>query len=373
MQIYGSKELLKDVHDNDLCIGCGACVNLCPYFKNYRGKTTMLFDCTLAQGRCYAHCPKAEVDLGELSQTIWGKDYDGSPMGTFRSMQASRAGGMARKGRFQGGGTVTALMQFCLQEGVINGAVLTDRSGTDLLPCRATSVEEITKCAGSKFMAAPTLALLNRSVEDGFTRLGVVGTPCQMTAVAQMRANFLKKADFVDPVNITVGLFCNWCLDPRRLAGFLSDRLDISKIKRMDIPPPPAKVMIIESDKDKIEIPLEEIKPMIPATCFICPDLTSEWSDLSVGMFEGRPGWNTLVIRSEKGAEVAEAAVRAKFLEMETIPEKNRDRLARAAADKKERAFRMLARKGLINSRPDAGRSALRIPAETLKNMIDAE
>lgn len=45
MQIFGPSELLEDVHKEDLCIGCGACVNLCPYFKNYRGKTAMLFPC----------------------------------------------------------------------------------------------------------------------------------------------------------------------------------------------------------------------------------------------------------------------------------------------------------------------------------------
>ncbi|MBT3226985.1 MAG: 4Fe-4S binding protein [Deltaproteobacteria bacterium] len=28
-----------------LCIGCGMCVNLCPYFKNYKGKTSMVFSC----------------------------------------------------------------------------------------------------------------------------------------------------------------------------------------------------------------------------------------------------------------------------------------------------------------------------------------
>ena len=34
-QILGASELIEDVHKRELCIGCGACVELCPYFKNF--------------------------------------------------------------------------------------------------------------------------------------------------------------------------------------------------------------------------------------------------------------------------------------------------------------------------------------------------
>ena len=60
MHVFGSSELIEDVLNKDLCIGCGACVELCPYFKNHKGKTAMLFGCTLSQGRCFAFCPKAK-------------------------------------------------------------------------------------------------------------------------------------------------------------------------------------------------------------------------------------------------------------------------------------------------------------------------
>ena len=34
MQVYGPCELIEDVLKKELCVGCGACVDLCPYFKN---------------------------------------------------------------------------------------------------------------------------------------------------------------------------------------------------------------------------------------------------------------------------------------------------------------------------------------------------
>jgi ferredoxin len=85
-QIFGAAELMEDVHNRELCIGCGGCVDLCPYFRNYKGRTSQLFPCTLEQGRCFAYCPKAEVDLNELTRKIRRVDYDGSPLGVYRKV-----------------------------------------------------------------------------------------------------------------------------------------------------------------------------------------------------------------------------------------------------------------------------------------------
>jgi coenzyme F420 hydrogenase subunit beta len=369
VQVLGSQELLEDVFEKDLCIGCGACVDLCPYFKNHKGKTSQLFPCDLSKGRCYAYCPKAEVNLDELSNQIWGVPYDGSPLGNYRMVLAARAGKMMKDGCFQSGGTVSALITFALKNKLIEAAALTDREGLNPVPRLVTSVNEVVTCASSKFMASPTLSTINAAAREGYTRLGVVGTPCQLTAIAQMRINPVKKEDFVDPVALTVGLFCNWSLDTRQLMTLLSEKLDIAAIRGMDIPPPPANIMVLETDSSKVEIPLSEIKPLIPHTCFICLDMTSEFSDISVGMFEGRPGWNTLIIRSQKGAELVAQASRKGFLETEDTPEKNLKHLSKAALDKKERALRTLERRGLINNQ-EGRRSAVRIPTQIVQKIL---
>ena len=85
MQIFGSRELLEAVLKKDLCIGCGACVELCPYFKTYKGKSAMLFPCTLSRGQCFAFCPKrniqvenpvAVLDQEEAKKFLLGKAED---------------------------------------------------------------------------------------------------------------------------------------------------------------------------------------------------------------------------------------------------------------------------------------------------------
>jgi coenzyme F420 hydrogenase subunit beta len=189
MHVYGPSELIEDVLSRDLCVGCGACVELCPYFKNYKGKTAMLFPCTLSQGRCFAFCPKAEVDLDVLATRFWNAPYDGTPLGKYRNVFMARAGEKMEKASFQAGGTVSALMTLALNEGLIDAAALTDREDMVAVPRLITRAEDVSGCAGSKFMATPTLSVINQGVILGYERMGVVGTPCQLTALAQMKTN----------------------------------------------------------------------------------------------------------------------------------------------------------------------------------------
>ncbi len=370
MQIFGPNELLEDVHKADLCIGCGACVDLCPYFKNYKGKTAMLFPCTLSEGRCYAACPKAELDMDELSTLFFKRPYDGSALGSYRDVRVAQAGaGMADTG-FQAGGTVSALMTFALKTGMIDAGVLTDHKDMVPVPGLVTRPEEVARYAMSKYMAAPTLAGLNQGAREGYRRMGVVGTPCQVTAVTKMRSNPLKRDDFVDPVALVVGLFCTWALDTRKLIAFLSERVDISRIRKTDIPPPPAEVFVVDTGDEIVEIPLDQIRPLVPKTCHVCPDMTSEWADLSVGVMEGAPDWNTVIVRTQKGEELVQAASEAGFVVLDKIPQQSLDHLSFAAANKKKRALTRAREEGILNSPPEGKRAALRIPEEVVEAII---
>jgi len=370
MNIYGPEALLRDVHERGLCVGCGACVDLCPYFRNHKGKTAMLFPCDMPRGRCHAHCPKAEVDFDALSLQMWGKPYAGSPIGRYRRAIAAKAGKKMPDGPFQVGGVVSAIMAFSLTVDRIDAAVLTDRK--DLVPTAglATRPDEVFSFATSKYTAAPTIAALNRGIDKGFSRMGVVGTPCQITAVSQLRLNPLEIPDFIDPVGLTVGLFCNWALDTRKLIGLLSDRVDVGKILKMDIPPPPADIFEIETEDGRIEIPLDDIRSMIPEGCRICPDMTSEWADVSVGNLEGESHWNTIIVRTEKGETLIENAVTEGWLVAKEMPQENLEHLIFAAGNKKKRALIKAKAAGLLNNPEDGACSAIRIRADVVEKII---
>jgi coenzyme F420 hydrogenase subunit beta len=369
MRIFGSNELVDDVIRRDLCIGCGMCEDICPYFKTYRGKSAMLFPCTLEQGRCNAHCPKTEVDLDKLSRFFWNKPYDGRALGHFERILAAKAGNKV-KADFQGGGTVSALIAYALEKELADGAILTGAEGVEPVAHRVKTPEQVAASAGSKFIAAPTLSAMNRAVRDGEHRLAVVGTPCQVTAVAQMRMNPLAREDFEDPVALTVGVFCNWALDHRQLTAYLSERMDISEVTGMDIPPPPAEVLVVRTSSGEKRFPLKDIRKLIPHTCFICPDMTAEWTDVSVGMYEGRTGWNTLLVRTQTGVELVDKAVTEGWLVTEAFPQADQKALSNAALAKKERSFRNADRHGYLNQDDKDGRPALRVRPEVLARLL---
>ncbi|MFH2125933.1 MAG: Coenzyme F420 hydrogenase/dehydrogenase, beta subunit C-terminal domain, partial [Pseudomonadota bacterium] len=233
--------------------------------------------------------------------------------------------------------------------------------GLDTAPTLATTPDEVTACSGSKFTAAPTLAALNRAQAQGCGPLAVVATPCQATALAQRRAKPWPQRGAAGPSELVIGLFCNWSLDQQGLAHFLAQRVELKSIRSMDIPPPPAGVLQVETTDGPLEIPLDEIRDLIPPACAICPDMTSEWADLAVGMYEGKPGWNTLVVRNEKARALTEAAVEAGWLMVEEFPQANKEHLAHAAQGKRSRGLGAAFAQGLLGVSGEEQPKALRV------------
>lgn len=368
--MLGPAELREDVLDSGLCIGCGACVSLCPYFKSHNGATVMLFPCAETDGRCFAYCPKTEVDLDGISEYIFGATYDAGPLGSYRDVKISRAGAGMKRGEFQSGGTVSALMTYALEKKMVDAAVLTDRDGLLPVPRIVTRPDEVVHCASSKYAAAPTLSAFNEAVRAGYTKIGVVATPCQVMALAQMRRNPLELDGFTDPTALVIGLFCTWSLDYRELRTFLAGRIDIATIRKIDIPPPPADVMEIYSDTAKIDIPLSEIRELVPGSCDYCFDMTSEFADISVGVLEGNPSMNTLVVRTSRGENLVHAAIKDGYLEVSDIPSENLEHLRAAAGNKKLRAMKKAEAAGLINT-GKGGRALLRLAGATVSEIID--
>ena len=369
MEIYGSKELNENVIRDNLCIGCGACIDLCPYFKSYKGKTANLFACSLSAGRCFAYCPKVEVDLDELSTCLFQKAYDGSPLGFYRALKTSKAGPKIVSKKFQSGGTISALMAFALEKGYIDAGVLTDKKGILPVPMLVTAPEEVLNFSGSKYSAAPTLEALNRAVKSGYSKIGVVGTPCQVLAVAQMRSNPMNDSNFKDPIGLVLGLFCTWALDYRLFEPYLKERIDISKINKIDIPPPPADVMVIYTEKEAIERPLEEIREIVHSSCSYCPDMTSEFSDISVGVLENQPEFNTLIIRSERGEKIVNAAVEEGYLELDALAPESRSHLEWAAGNKKQKAIIKMAQEQRLNTTETERCSIMRVSDDVIKRI----
>ncbi len=333
------EQLYEKVIFPRLCAACGACVGNCPYLVKYKGKTVKLDSCSRSEGRCYAYCPAADFDPEAISQETFHEPYDMMGLGNFAEVKASRSTSNEILAVAQGGGVITSLMSMALNNGLIDAAIVTSGKGPDGFAegVIATTKEEIHRCAGSKFVGAHTLDVLKEALNRGFARIGIVGLPCQVRSLRKMQLFDLKEQNLKERVRLVVGLFCNWSFSASEFQSFINKRIGARVIRKFDVPPPPSNTFTIETDDGVQSIALDELKPLIQGGCRQCPDMTSEFADVSVGMYEGRPGWNTLLIRSNMGLELVEMAIRTGILETEPFPEQNLAHLRQASLNKKER------------------------------------
>jgi coenzyme F420 hydrogenase subunit beta len=264
-------------------------------------------------------------------------------MGVARRIFAARSADPDLRNRAQSGGVVSALVIRALQEGSIQAALLTKR-GSDLLPEGriVRDPNEVATMAGSSYVVGPTLETLNRNPVQRSERIGLVGLPCQVTALAKMRASMLEKRTPIDQVDLVIGLFCTWALDPGTFIRYLRGQTNGAPIRKMDITPPPERLLKVITDNTSLQISLDEVRPFIRQGCRVCPDMTAELADVSVGAVEGRPGWNTVVLRTRAGEDLFNRAQAVGLIETEVLNEDYLGHLREASRLKKDSALEAL-------------------------------
>jgi len=350
MKILGQKELNQEVKDAHFCTGCGACVNLCPYQACYRDQVVMLHPCDLKEGGCYAFCPRTPTDLEGLKKSLYDPKDITLELGAVKGFYLTRAADRKVRARAQHGGTVTTLITLALQEGIIDSAILAEE-GRNLLPQGAVVQDpgEIKKHGRSKFVVSPNVAEFNRLAKEGGRKIGIVATPCQALALAKMRMKPLKNyAERIDQLKLVIGIFCGWALSWGSLVEVLRKKIDLSEIEGMDIPPSKYHLLQLYTKKGTIDIPLDEVTSSVRGACWYCPDLTAEFSDLSVGSarlpegWEEAKGWNQVIVRTQLGQKLLNLAKKKGLLEFRDVPEENLAKLKTASLGKKRTAVKNL-------------------------------
>ena len=341
MESKTCQALVDEVIKKDLCTLCGACVGLCPYFVAHDGRIVLRDRCDLPQGRCGTFCPRISLDLEEMNKAVFGLPYSWHGVGTSKAVFMARSTNATIEGRAQDAGTVTTLFCFAKKEGFIDSAVMT-LFGDKSLPkgVVVSTGEEILACAGSSYVATPTVEAFNREAQkDNRKRIGFVGTPCQVLALAKMKGSIREGKNPIGKLHLVIGLFCTWALSHPGFTQFLEREVS-DPILKYDIPPHPANVLQVYTEKKRIDISLDHVLPFVRPACQFCHDLTAEFADISVGSGRGEVlEWNTVIVRTPRGMEIVEGAKRKGLVEIREIPKENLARLERASFNKKKRAL----------------------------------
>ena len=336
----GGKELKEEVQDKGFCTLCGLCVGRCPYIKSLEDKIAVVFPCGIEEGKCYAACPRTFTDWDAVEAQVLGSVEGRDPLiGRYAQVWMARGTNSELTRGSQDGGTVTSLINTAIADGMIEGAVLTS-SDDGLTPkaILATKADEVGKAAGSKYMAATSLQVLHEARRAGMEKLGIVGRPCQVMGVRKYQAVVPEECD--RDKTLVIGLFCMWALS-FGFRDYVRQEAGGRQVTGVAIP---KGELQIKTDDGTISKSVEEAKQFARTACNLCWDVTSELADISVGAAEFAEGWNTLIVRSERGWNLLAKALNSGVLEIRDYPPAMLEELRMAALGKKRRVVAELQR-----------------------------
>lgn len=351
--ISSQKSLKKSVLKEELCTGCGACVGLCPYQVIYHDRTVQLHYCDLTEGKCYAFCPRTPTDFAKLRELLFDANDLTPELGSVKGYYFSRAADPQVRAIAQHGGTVTALMELALTEGLIDSAIVSSRNREFLQNGSiARDKETVRKNAGSKFTVSPTVAAFNQLVNQEAGKIGVVVTPCQALALAKMKLQSQKDdSGKINQLQLVIGLYCGWALAAEKFLKLLAqNNIVMQSLKGVDIPAG-KNVLNIYTNNGMHTVPFGDVQACIREACSYCLDSTAEYADVSIGSarfggdWEEMRRWNQLIVRTQKGRELIELAIKRGVLEIREAPQESLQELKDAAVEKKKAALKNIVRK----------------------------
>jgi coenzyme F420 hydrogenase subunit beta len=345
MKQSGATDYLRErVIDTGLCTHCGACVNLCPYFISHNDRIVVRDACSKMDGGCLDICPRMPTDLSEIRRLSFDEKDLTPEAGAIKAFYVTRAADVDIRKNAQHGGTVTALIDLALKEGLIDTAVLSGAT-EPLLPAGVTVTRAGRPGLSSKsrFVVSPNVAAFNKLVKGEAAAIGIVATPCQALALAKMRNSRNPRIkENSKKLRLVIGLFCGWAFSSSALKELLAGKInDLGSIIGMDIPPSKYNALDVFTADGKFSISLDEVQQCIRPACHSCSDMTAEFSDISVGSarlpegWEEARSWNQVIVRTEVGQKLMGLAQSKGVLEFRKVPDGNLERLKKASLNKK--------------------------------------
>ncbi len=310
------------VFDSGVCCNCGWCSSVCPLDAITVSADTLEIDkeVCIKCGLCFSVCPRsfsidrAYAAIKKIDKNLKFSDKIGAYVETFT---ASTKIDDIKKVR-QDGGVVTTLLQYLLENDLVD-AIIAVQHSKDLWkpePVIVESVKDLYKTAGTKYANAPTLGIIDQAKK--YDRIAVVGVPCMMKALYKATL-FPSGLPFFKNIKYRIGLFCMESFSYDDTKKLISEKFkkDINDLTKMNIDS--GKFIINLKNGEELDVPLKEVQSYARNTCHFCEDLTSDFSDFSVGSIGSQAGWSSVVIRSEECLEIFKNAEKAGLLESKKL------------------------------------------------------
>lgn len=222
----------------------------------------------------------------------------------------------------QDGGIATTLMVYALEQGIIDGAIVTGKGDRpwEPKPFVAMSREDILKARGTIYNISPQISWLKEATRSyGLDRVGVTGVCCQMQAVRKAQLYPMNMRDVPEKIGLAIGLFCMENFSYKSMQTIVEDHAaqSLGSVKKMEITK--GKFWVYTDRGNVATVPLKDTHKYEQPGCHVCLDYVSNLGDISTGSVGSPEGWSTVFIRTRKGNEVWSRAVDEGLFETKPI------------------------------------------------------
>ncbi|HJM76672.1 MAG TPA: Coenzyme F420 hydrogenase/dehydrogenase, beta subunit C-terminal domain [Dehalococcoidia bacterium] len=343
---FEAYELLKtEVVDAGKCVGCAACVTICPTdvfdYIDERPIDTRAGACVQCV-LCADVCPVMRpADVSMEADLKYLPDIKDDGFGPYAYEVLARSTIPAIVTQTQDGGIVSTLLIDALDRGLIKGAIVGDIDAEDPQVGRqflATTEEEVLACSGSRYTYSPNTLAFQQAMEENVYPLAVVGVPCQVDGVRLQQHSGLRMEMnrwYRNNVNLVIGLFCSESFTHDSISA-IGERFGVTRqeITRINIK---GRVVVDMTEGRQEKMSLKKFRSYARPACHYCKDYAADQSDIAVGGL-GLDDWSYVVVRTEAGHEAFQRVIDEGGIETRPVADapKSRPLLIRLSEQKRD-------------------------------------
>ncbi len=338
--------LKKKIINAGFCTACGACEVACPVgaLQIEDDKVKRIHNCADDLDLCpicYAVCPHSEAFLLRSLRAVSDAPIKNEAIGYYRQMYLAQAADPKLREQCRGAGVVTALLTYGVENKIFDSAIVSQAElgdPTKTKPMVAVVPDDILSAVGTKFFPSAVARAYGTAVMGyGKTKIAFVGVPCHVLALRKLGAWQHKISG---NLKIIIGLFCFGTFSLKPLMEYITKTYNIkpSDIKQMRL----SKDLVIQTEKESINIPFEELQSKILPSCRTCVDFTSEFADISVGRAFPLTDWSVVIIRTKTGEDFFFDAAEKGVINLRAVEEEPKvfERVIGPAIKKRTEALR---------------------------------
>lgn len=259
-----SQDLENEVIYAGLCIHCGSCNAFCPHmdFNQETGEAYVVDECAETVGLCYNACPRSFLPISEIEQKLFGKTRIDLAVGVYNDIIQVKS-----KNKDD---ILCNLVVAAFEAGIVKHMVLSEPKSKKppvAFPVVVDNTKDAKKYIPKATMdnAGPLITGIGQAYKDYKREIGILANPCHLQGLGKILASDFNTG--AERTSLRIAYACS--------SGGMTG-------------------------------------------CVYCTDFSGEFSDISYSPW-GAPkgsGEALLIIRTETGQKLVDAAVKNKLIEV---------------------------------------------------------